>query len=193
MEENPIQQHKIMQLLEAWRAGDNRALMELTPIIYRELHHLAVRYMRRERVGHTLQATALVNEAFTRLVRGPISVNDTRHFLAVAARLMRNILVDHSKSRGRLKRRGKGNEPLPDSDTSPATNEVDLIILDTALAKLEALHADIARTVELIYFGGLTLEETAQALGISSATVTRDLRFAKAWLLKEIQPKDGVG
>lgn len=189
MEENPIQQHKIMQLLEAWRAGDRNALMELTPIIYRELHLLAVRYMRRERAGHTLQATALVNEAFTRLVRGPISINDTRHFLAVAAKLMRNILVDHSKSRGRLKRGGNGSESLPELETGAAGNEVDLIILDTALAKLEASHEGIARTVELIYFGGLTLEETAKALRISTATVTRDLRFAKAWLLNEIQPK----
>ncbi|MGC3981218.1 MAG: ECF-type sigma factor [Steroidobacteraceae bacterium] len=190
MEENSIQQHKVMQLLEAWRGGDRDAFMQLTPIIYRELHLLAVRYMRRERVGHTLQATALVNEAFTRLVRGPLSVNDTKHFLAVAARLMRNILVDHSKSRGRLKR-NKDVTLLPDLDSSAATSEVDLIILDTALAKFEALHEGMAHVVELTYFGGLTIEETAHALDISTATVTRDLRFAKAWLLNEIQPNDG--
>jgi RNA polymerase sigma factor (TIGR02999 family) len=180
---------KLDRLLEEWRAGSRVALAELTPIVYRELHRLASIYMRRERQSHTLQATALVNEAFARLGKAPMTVTDRGHFLGIAARLMRHILVDHAKSRLRLKRGGDQviqsldelSIDIPDVVTE---EKIQIEELDNALKQLEQLWPAAAKVVELHYFGGLTFEETAEAMDISVSTVTRDLRVAKAWLLK---------
>lgn len=184
-----MESERVQQLLDAWRAGDREALMQLTPIVYRQLHHLASFYMRRERQGHTLQATALVHEAFTRLVTTEVSINDTKHFFTLAARIMRNVLVDRSKAKGRVKRTGQADEGGQDIASSFTANEVDLIGLDAALKKLEKADPDVALTIELVYFGGLTVPETAKTIGHSATTVERALRFGKAWLLKHIDDR----
>lgn len=195
-EENEGNQHRVLQLLDAWRGGDPAALDALTPLVYRELHRLAMKYMQRERKGHTLQATALVNEAFTRLIRSPISATDSKHFYAIAARLMRRILVDHGKTKARLKRGGTGMfEQLVDQEpfvepNHEAIEQFDLVQLDKALEILEKDYEFTARVVELRYFGGLTRDETAEVLDVSGSTVDRELRFARAWLLKALLPKD---
>jgi RNA polymerase sigma factor (TIGR02999 family) len=150
--------------------------------------------MRRERPGHTLQATAVVHEAFVRLVDMNVSWQDRAHFFAVAARLMRRILVDHAKSRVRAKRGGgtaitNSLEELGDFDVGPATaGDIDVIEIDDALERLASHNARLAETVELHYFGGLTYQEISETLKISEATVDRDLRLAKAWILKQIRP-----
>jgi RNA polymerase sigma factor (TIGR02999 family) len=184
----------VTRLLSAWRSGDPRALEQLTPLIYNELRDLARRYMRRERPNHTLQATAVVHEAFVRLIGMDVSWQDRSHFYAVAARLMRRILVDHAKARHRVKRGGpitivSVDVYKDDADMSlPSTpGEIDVLEIDEALEKLAAQDQRLANAVELHYFGGLTYQETALALGVSEATVHRDLRLAKAWILKQIR------
>jgi RNA polymerase sigma factor (TIGR02999 family) len=177
-------------LLRAWREGDARALDRLIPIVYEELKDIARRSMWGERPDHTLQATALVHEAYTRLIDSDVTWQDRSHFFAVAARQMRRILVDHAKARGRIKRGGGAdritlNESVAVSPEPPA----DLVALDEALERLTALDARKAQVIELHFFGGLTHEEAAEALGVSVATVERDLRFAKAWLYRELQPE----
>ncbi|MET0660414.1 MAG: ECF-type sigma factor [Steroidobacteraceae bacterium] len=184
----------VTRLLSAWRSGDSNALERLTPLIYEELRDRARRYMRRERPGHTLQATAVVHEAFVRLVDMNVSWQDRAHFFAVAARLMRRILVDHAKSRVRAKRGGgtavtNSLEELGDIDVGPATaGDIDVLEIDDALERLASHNARLAETVELHYFGGLTYQEISETLKISEATVDRDLRLAKAWILKQIRP-----
>lgn len=183
----------VTRLLSAWRAGDSSALQQLTPLVYEELRLLAHRYMRRERNSHTLQATAVVHEAFVRMVDLEVAWQDRAHFYAVAATLMRRILVDHAKSKHRAKRGGTAlirSLETSDLNTAAALNAspYDVLDIDETLGQLAKVDERLARTVELHYFGGLTCPEIASTLNISEATVHRDLRLAKAWMLKELRP-----
>lgn len=173
------------QLLTEWREGDPRALERLTPLVYDELRRLARHYMKGERGGHTLQATAVVHEAFLRLVQSNIVLQDRAHFFALASRLMRRVLVDHAKSRARIKRGPGAREPVTE-DTSPPIESLDVIELDEALESLQQMEPRLAQVIELHYFGGLTYEQIAEAAEASTATVHRDIRLARAWLLNEI-------
>lgn len=174
-------------LLARWRSGDRAAFDELLPIVYQEMKQIASRHMRGERSGHTLQATALVHEAYARMVDLSIPYRDRMHFLAVASRTMRRILIEHARSRGR-QRRGGGwkretlDETLSLADESP----IDIIALDDVLRRLEATDPRLGQAVELHYFGGLSYDEIAGVLDVSTATVHRDLRLAKAWLHREL-------
>ncbi len=175
-------------LLDAWRSGDSAALEQLTPLVYNELRRLAQRYMRSERAGHTLQATAVVNEAFVKLIDMEVPWQDRAHFFAVAARLMRRILVDHAKAHRRVKRGGPITTlSLDEALVVGEEKDQDLVALDEALTRLAGFDERKSNIVELHYFGGLTYDEMAEALGISPATVHRDLRMAKAWLHNELQ------
>ena len=175
-------------LLLAWREGDSDALDRLIPLIYDDLHSLADRYLRSERKDHTLQATALINEAYLRLADAEVPWQDRNHFLAIAARTMRRILVDHAKARGRAKR-GGGQTPVTLEEDLVVSGEqpADLVELDEALSRLQELDYRKAQVVELHFFGGLTYKETAEVLDISPATVDRELRLAKAWLYHELK------
>ncbi|MDP9010900.1 MAG: sigma-70 family RNA polymerase sigma factor [Pseudomonadota bacterium] len=175
------------QLLTEWRSGQPQALDRLTPLVYDELRRLARSYMRAERGSHTLQATAVVHEAFLRLVQANVDLQDRGHFFALAARLMRRVLVDHAKSRARLKRNAGIRDPVAEESgpVSPSI-EVDVVALDEALESLLQLEPRLAQVIELHYFGGMTYDEIAAAVGASTATVHRDIRLAKAWLLSEI-------
>jgi RNA polymerase sigma-70 factor (ECF subfamily) len=179
---------EITQMLRAWTAGDQQALEKLTPLVHRELHRVARRYMAGERSGHTLQTTALVNEVYLRLVDcGQVNWHDRAHFFAVSAQLMRRILVDFARSRGYQKR--GGNVPhISLDDAPPVCSEPDpnLLALDDALKTLAELDRRKSRVVELRFFGGLNIEETAEILGVSAVTVMRDWRLAKIWLLREL-------
>ena len=174
-------------LLNAWQAGDRAALERVVPELYEELKRLARRAMRGERGGHTLQATALVNEAYLKLADAGIEIANRTHFLALSARMMRRILVDHARARGRAKRGGGQTAlVLDESLVADARPEADLLEFDDALNRLAQLGERSAQVVELIYFGGLSYEESAEALGVSRTTLVKDLRFAKAWLRKEL-------
>ncbi len=174
------------QLLTDWRSGHPHALERLTPLVYDELRRLARNYMRAERGSHTLQATAVVHEAFLRLIQANVELQDRAHFFALASRLMRRVLVDHAKSRSRIKRNaGVRGLSIGDPDPPPVTN-FDVIALDDALESLVRLEPRLAQVIELHYFGGLTYEQIAAAAGASTATVHRDIRLARAWLLNEI-------
>jgi RNA polymerase sigma factor (TIGR02999 family) len=177
------------QLLTDWHSGQTEALNRLTPLVYDELRKLARGYMRAERGSHTLQATAVVHEAFMRLVQANVPLQDRAHFFALASRLMRHVLVDHAKSRSRLKRNAPGS-PMPADTEAAARMDVDVITLDAALEQLSKLEPRLAHVIELRYFGGMTYEEIAAAMGTSAATVHRDIRLARAWLLDEM---DGEG
>ena len=179
----------VTQLLRNWGDGDVHAMDELFPLIYKELRRRAAAYLRRERPNHTLQATALVNEAYLKLAGQHNVVWKNRgHFFAIAAQVMRRILVDHAKNRHRDKRGG------PDEDVSlkdsilaaPGEKEVDVIALDEALRRLASLDPEKERLVELRYFVGLSLEEAAEILEISRATATREWKLAKTWLFREL-------
>jgi RNA polymerase sigma factor (TIGR02999 family) len=175
-------------LLRAWGQGDEQALERLAPLVYQELRRIAGRYMARERPDHTLQATALVNEAYVRLVDAKgVSWQDRAHFFAISARTMRHILVDFARSR-RYKKRGGGADPvsLDESLVIQGRPGADLVALDDALNAFAAVDARSSRVVELRFFGGLTVEETAEALKLSPETVMRDWKLAKAWLLREL-------
>ena len=180
--------HQVTQLLVRWREGDRRALDELMPLVYDELRRLASHYMRGERSGHTLQTSALVNEAYLRLTgHEEIQWQDRVHFFAVAAQTMRRVLVDHARRRGNRKRGGDAlkvtlDEALIVSDERAA----EVIALDDALARLAELAPRKSQLVELRFFGGLSIEEAAEVLGVSPGTVMRDWTFTKAWLRKEI-------
>ncbi|HEY2676816.1 MAG TPA: ECF-type sigma factor [Steroidobacteraceae bacterium] len=175
------------QLLTEWRSGQPQALDRLTPLVYDELRRLARGYMRAERGSHTLQATAVVHEAFLRLIQANVALQDRGHFFALASRLMRRVLVDHAKSRSRIKRNAGTREAAADgsNETAPHFN-VDVVALDDALESLLQLEPRLAQVIELHYFGGMTYDEIAQAMGASAATVHRDIRLARAWLLNEI-------
>ena len=181
---------EVTQLLNAWRGGDQAALNSLIPLIHDELHRLARIYMRRERVGHTLQTTALLNEAYLRLVDADqVPFQNRTHFFAISANLMRRILVDFARSRGYQKRGGNIVKVECDEGRIAApTRGADVVALDEALNALAEFDEREAKVVELRFFGGLSEEETAEALGVSLRTVQRDWTLAKAWLLREIRP-----
>jgi RNA polymerase sigma factor (TIGR02999 family) len=183
---------EITQLLQAWGGGDKAALGELTRLCYQELRRIALQHMRREQPGHTLQASALVNEAFLRLADCEnVEWQDRAHFFAMAARVMRNILVDYAKARHRTKR-GAGALRLSLSAAAhvPQERGTDIVALDEALDALAAYSERRSRVVELKYFGGLTNEETAEVLKVSPETVSRDWRLARAWLYRELSKRE---
>lgn len=178
----------VTELLAAWSLGDQAALEALTPLVHQELHRLAARYMAGERPGHILQATALVNEAYVRLVDWKdVRWQNRAHFFAMAAQIMRRVLVDVARTRDRAKRgRGQVHVSLSEAADVAAVKDVDLVALDDAMKSLEALDTRQSRVVELRFFGGLTLEETALVLGVSVATVRRDWSLARAWLYRQL-------
>lgn len=183
----------VTRLLIAWSNGDTSAADELMPLIYNELHQAAARAMRREAIGHTLQPTALVNEVYLRLADQSHAKWENRaQFFGVAAQVMRRVLVDHARAR-MSEKRGGGHRTITLDDVHDApehseqSNGVDVLELHEALEKLAALDPKQARVVELRYFSGLTIDETAEALGISAATVKREWTFARAWLWRELQ------
>jgi RNA polymerase sigma factor (TIGR02999 family) len=170
-------------LLAAWSQGDASALERLMPILYAELHAIASRHLRDEHAAHTLQTTALIHEAYLRLVGSKVDWQSQRHFVAATSRAMRRVLVDHARARQRLKR-GGGALPITLQDVAqePATDALDVIAIDSALGQLEQIDERKARAMELHFFGGLDYAEIAQLLGTSPATVHRDIRFASAWM-----------
>jgi RNA polymerase sigma-70 factor (ECF subfamily) len=184
--ESPSQQ--ITQLLQSWNQGDQGAIEKLVPLVYGELHRLAQRYMSDERPGHTLQTTALVNEAYLRLVDSTHADWESRtHFFAVCAQVMRRVLVDWARSRQALKR--GGDVGVLDLDEALATTKqpgTNLVALDDALNALAALDPRKARVVELRFFGGLSVKESADVLNVSQETVLRDWKLAKSWLRREL-------
>jgi RNA polymerase sigma factor (TIGR02999 family) len=179
---------EVTALLLRWQEGDREALDRLLPLVYDQLHRLADRQLRRERQGHTLQPTAVVHEIYLRLVDQRRATWQSRaQFFAVAAGMMRRVLVDHARGRRAAKRGGFAQHvALEDIDAGIDPPSVDLVDLDDALGKLERLDADQARIVELRFFGGLTVEETAEVVRSSPATVKRDWHSAKAWLYREL-------
>ncbi len=182
-------QRDITQLLLDWRNGDQQALERLTPLVYDELRRLAARFLRREREGHTLNATALINEAYLQLIgQQELDWQNRAHFIGVAAHLMRNILVDHARAHIAAKR-GKGAQPLPLDEAREVSSQAppDVIALDEALKDLAKHDTRKCRIIELRYFGGLSMEEIAEVTSLSVATLRRDLRMAEAWLGRQIQ------
>lgn len=179
-------EQQVTRLLREWGGGSKEALDQLMPLVYGQLRKLAARCLASESPAHTLRATALVNEAYLRLVGAEVSFNDRVHFFAVAARLLRHILVDHARAHGRQKR-GAGAERLAlDEAVLVGAAQPDLLELDEALSRLAERDKRKSEVVELLFFGGLTYEETAAALQISPATVHRELTMAKAWLYREL-------
>ena len=180
--------HDITQLLRDWANGAPSALETLTPLVYAELRRLAGSYMRSEAPGHTLQPTALVHEAFLRMVaRDAPDCQNRSHFYGVASHLMRQILIDHARTRNAGKRGGgKANISLEENLVVSREREADLMALDEALERLSALDPRKAQVVELRFFGGLSVEESAEVLKVSEVTVRRDWQFAKAWLVREL-------
>jgi RNA polymerase sigma factor (TIGR02999 family) len=177
----------IPQLLEAWREGDLSAYDRLFPLVYHELRRLARAQMRGERAGHSLQPTLLVHEAYLRLVDAEVDWRDRTHFLSVAARVMRRILIEHARTKAAHKRGGADQRvTLTSTIASPEGSPIDVLVLDMALERLRKLDARQADGVELCYFGGLTYAEIGEVLGVSEATVDRDLRHARAWLRREL-------
>jgi RNA polymerase sigma-70 factor (ECF subfamily) len=184
----------VTEFLRAWSNGDRAALDRLTPIVYDELHRLARRYMKGERLGHSLQTTALVNEAYMRLVDYKnMQWQDRAHFFAVSAQLMRRILVDHAR-RHNLKRGGDVlHVSLDDAVIAGGERDADLVALDNAMDLLGKLDARKVQVVEMRFFGGLSVEETAEVLKVSAVTVMRDWNTAKAWLYRELMARTGDG
>lgn len=177
----------VTALLAQWRAGDEEALRALLPIVYNELRRLAHRYLRKERPGHSLQSTALVHEAYLRLMKqGGQEFENRAHFFAICAQLMRQILVEHARSQRAAKRDGGRRLTLDDAITVTNARSVDLVALDDALTDLAKLDPQQSRIVELRFFGGLSIEETSQVLGVSPATIKREWSTAKAWLRHEM-------
>jgi RNA polymerase sigma-70 factor (ECF subfamily) len=177
----------VTRLLVAWREGDREALDKLAPLVYHELRRLARRHMANERAGHTLQATALVNEAYLRLVEVTrVQWQDRAHFFAMAARQMRRILVDSARERRYQKRGGGAQKVTLDEQLLVGGPGPDLVALDDALQALDKIDQRKSKVVEMRFFGGLSLEDTAAALGVSPDTVTRDWKLAKAWLMREL-------
>ena len=176
--------HRLTQLLLDWSNGRLSALDELMPLVDRELHRLAHHYMRNEKPGHTLQTTALVNEAYLRLIdQRQVHWKNRAHFFALSAQLMRRILVDHARKRKYAKRGGDRHKISLDEETLiSSTRAADLLEIDEALSQLESIDVRKSKVVELRFFGGLNVEETAEALSVSPLTVKRDWRMAKAWL-----------
>lgn len=186
---------EITRLLADWNAGDADALERLAPLVYAELRRIARRQMGGEREGHTLQATALVNEAYLRLAGGgALALQDRAHFYAVCAQVMRHVLVDHARARARGKRGGGApHVPLDEAANAAAAGSDEMVALDEALRGLEEVDPQKARVVALRYFAGLGIEETAEVLGISPTTVRREWRRAKAWLYRAVAGGGGGG
>jgi len=181
-------QHEVTQLLMAWNDGDQSALERLIPLVHAELHRIARRYMRNERAGHTLQTSALINEAYLRLIDAQqVHWQNRAHFFGIAAQLMRRVLVDFARSRG-YKKRGGGALQVSLDETMVITKErgEDLVALDEALSALSELDERKGRVVEMRFFGGLSEKEIAEALTVSQETVRRDWRLAKSWLRRRL-------
>ena len=181
--------HEVTLLLQRWRDGDEAALDDLMPIVYEALRQLAHRHLQHERAGHTLSTTALVHEAYLNLVgQAALTLQNRGHFFAIASRVMRRVLIWYARRRN-AEKRGAGQPALPLDGVSLATSmKVDeLLALDQAMARLEAMDERLCRVVECRFFGGLSVQETGDALGISPATVKRDWQTARAWLRRELQ------
>ncbi|HZN01360.1 MAG TPA: sigma-70 family RNA polymerase sigma factor [Pyrinomonadaceae bacterium] len=181
-------QANITELLSGYARGDKEALDQLMPIVYDELRRQAARYLRREQAGHTLQTTALIHEAYVRLVdQRNVQWQNRAHFFGIAAQLMRRILVDHARTKKRVKRGGSDvRVSLGDATVAVKGQDLDVVALDEALERLARIDEQQSRVVELRFFSGLTVEETAEVMGISKATVKRDWSMAKAWLHREL-------
>lgn len=187
--------NKISGLLRAWSDGNGKALDELMPLVYDELHRQAHRFLRRERQGHTLQTTALINEAYLNLIKqNRVTWQNREHFFAISANLMRRILINYANARHRKKRGGENENLELDESILIATEskDLDLIALDEALTRLAAIDEQQANIVELRYFGGLTIEETSEVLGIAPATIKRDWKMTKAWLYRELSKENAA-
>ena len=179
----------VSKLLRAWSHGDQGALEKLTPIVYHELHHLAGRYMKRERAGHSLQTTALVHEVYTRLVDYKrMHWQDRAHFFAVSANMMRRILVDRARAKGMAKRGGAALRPNLDEvpELAAASKDREIVAIDDALDALAQIDPRKAKVIELRFFGGLSVEEAAEVLNISPQSVMRDWKMARAWIMAEL-------
>ena len=190
----PIEVHDITELLLAWRKGEESALERLIPLVYHELRRLAHRYVRAEHDAATLQTTALVNEAYLRLVdSGRVNWQGRAHFLGVAAQLMRRVLVDLARSKGSQKRDGGNRVPLETAVNFHHARGRDLVQLDDALTALAAKYPRKAQVIEMRFFGGLSVPETAEVLGVSEDTVLRDWRLARAWLFRALNSPERNG
>jgi RNA polymerase sigma factor (TIGR02999 family) len=188
------ERERISRLLADWANHDPAARERLVPIVYEELRRLAHHYMRGERAGHTLQTTGLVNEVYLRLAGiDGLQWRDRMHFFAMAATLMRRVLVDYARQRARDKRGGGVSVTSLDEDVVAPQSAIDIVALDEALERLAALDPQQGRVVELRFFAGLSVKETAEALGISPATVKRDWATAKLWLYKELRANEDAG
>jgi RNA polymerase sigma factor (TIGR02999 family) len=192
------QRAEVTRLLLHWSDGDRSALDALTPLVYEELRSMARRYFRRERPGHTLQSTALVHEAYLRLVdQASVHWQNRAHFFGVAAQIIRRILVEHARTHGRIKRGGGVYKLTLDearvSVQATGSPDMDLLLLDAALQELAAIDERQSRLIELRYFAGLSIEEAAEALHLSPATVKRDWNFAKAWLRRRLSGRSLEG
>jgi len=186
VDQNPSQ--IIGELLAKWRAGDQEALQALVPLVYKDLRAMAHGYLKRERPGHTLQTTALVHEAYLRLVgRRPFDAENRAHFVGIAARLMRQILVDYARNRGAAKRGADHRVELDTAVEMPQMPNTDVVALDDALKLLAEVDEQQCRLVELRFFGGLTTEDAAEVLGISRSTAKREWNVAKAWLARQMK------
>jgi len=184
--------HPVSELLVRWKTGDQAALDELVPLLYKELRDIARRHLQKERPGHTLQSAALVHEAYVRLVgQRPFDTENRAHFLAIASRLMRQILVDYARSHGAAKRGADRRVELDASLVLPQIRSTDVVALDDALNGLAKLDEQQGRIVEMRFFGGLSIEEIAGALDISPSTVKRDWNVAKAWLTRHMKGSSG--
>ena len=181
-------QENVTELLLDWSNGDKAALDRILPIVYDELRKQAARYLRHERAGHTLQTTALIHEAYIRLVdQKNVRWQNRAHFFGISAQMMRRILVDHARTKGRVKRGGSDIKvSLDDANLMAKPTNLDLVALDEALDRLAEIDEQQSKIVELRFFSGLTVEETAEVLKISTATVKRDWSMAKAWLHREV-------
>jgi RNA polymerase sigma-70 factor (ECF subfamily) len=179
----------MQELTDSGRSGGQSSRDELVPVVYQELRRLADNYLRRERPDHTLQPTALVHEAYLRLAdQDDVRWQNREHFIGVAARMMRRVLVDHARGHKRGKRGGGSFKvSLAEADRALKIGEVDLVALDEALKRLAVKHPQKSLIVDLRFFGGLSIEETARVVGVSDSTVERDWRFARAWLLREMR------
>lgn len=187
---NPSPPHEVTQLLVAWGNGDEVARDQLMSVVYHELHRLAHNYMRKESPGHTLQTSALVNEAFLRLIdQHDVQWQNRAHFFGIAAQMMRRILVDYARRRNYAKRGGGARDTtLDEALTVSNSRTAEIVALDEALEQLNAFDERKSQIVELRFFGGMSIEETAEVLGVSPGTVMRDWTLAKAWLFREISP-----
>jgi len=186
--------HEVTQLLKEWADGSHSALDALTPLVYGELRRLAASYMRNQAPGHTLQPTALVHEAFLRLAGRAPDCENRSQFYGIAAHLMRQILVDHARTRQAVKRGGRFPALSLDEELIVSRErDADLVALDEALERLAAVDPRKARVVEMRFFGGLSVQESAEVLNVSEVTVRRDWQFAKTWLLRELSGEKGDG